>query len=514
MSAIFYMLMAIILIRICAIFIMGPMPQDAYYFFYAQHPSLSYFDHPPAIAWLIKASTTIFGKNIVAIKLGDSILSALTVLSVYLLARLFFLKNIAGKAVTLLLSTLMVSVLSLISTPDAPLLFFWTWTLYSLYRAIFEERRVYWLYSGVLMGLAFDSKYTAVFLPAGLILFLLISTKYRHRLFSPWPWLTIVIMVLVSAPVIIWNYENHFASFAFQGSKRLESVGSFELNPRFTLGLIGNQLALLIPVLFIFLLRGVYLSLKDWGQKRVFPEKKKFLLSFFLPIFLTFFLLSPIYWVKINWIMPAYISGIILIAASVKEKWIEYQVIFSFIIHLGLLAEILFYPFPIKSDDTWVGWRALWQRTEIYKQKYKADFVFSADSYKSSATLNLYSDSFVLGQNVIGEPALHFDYIGTNLSKLKGKCAIFIDSDPTFKNIARGEPNPAKLKPYFQSVNQLKPIIIFRNGKPVRKFLVYLCHLYNPFPLGKNPMSQIDRKHQLTFIKQKSTSYPYINLKK
>lgn len=38
---------SIMILRFLFIFIMGPMPQDAYYFFYSQHPALSYFDHPP-----------------------------------------------------------------------------------------------------------------------------------------------------------------------------------------------------------------------------------------------------------------------------------------------------------------------------------------------------------------------------------------------------------------------------------------------------------------------------------
>lgn len=470
------------MIRLTAIFIMGPMPQDAYYFFYAQHPSLSYFDHPPAIAWLIRLSTALLGKNTIAIKLGDTVLTALTIMGTYLLARKFLARSGAIRAIVLLLSTLMVSVLSLISTPDTPLLFFWTLSLYALYKAIFEARRSYWLIAGVLMGLAFDSKYTAVFLPAGMVLFLMLSAKHRSKLFSWWPWLSILLMVLVSLPVIIWNYQNHFASFAFQGAKRMESVGSFQLNPLFTLGLIGHQLALLIPVLFIFLLRGVYLNIRQWTAKRsAFSDKKKFLLAFFLPVFLVFFVLSPIYWIKINWMMPAYISGIILIAGTIGSRWAKYQVVVAFFVHLALLAELVFYPVAVRSDDTWVGWETLYRKANEIKKSTGADFIFSADGYKTAAELNLFSDEPIFSQNVIGEQGLHFDYIGTDLQKLKAKCAVFIDSEPGFKNVAMGDPQPSKLLPYFDSVKQLDPIIIYRGGKPVRKFLVYLCYRYRPW---------------------------------
>ena len=33
---------------------MGLMPQDAYYYFYGQHLSLSYFDHPGMIGYILR----------------------------------------------------------------------------------------------------------------------------------------------------------------------------------------------------------------------------------------------------------------------------------------------------------------------------------------------------------------------------------------------------------------------------------------------------------------------------
>ena len=41
----------------------GLMPQDAYYFFYAEHPSLSYLDHPPMIAVVLGLFAAILGKS-------------------------------------------------------------------------------------------------------------------------------------------------------------------------------------------------------------------------------------------------------------------------------------------------------------------------------------------------------------------------------------------------------------------------------------------------------------------
>jgi len=479
--AVFYMLCAILVIRVIAVFSMGPMPQDAYYFFYASHPSLSYFDHPPAISWLIRIFTEIFGKNPTAIKLGDSVLTVLTSIAVFNLSLRFYPSGQSKKVIVLFLSTLMVSILSLISTPDTPLLFFWALALCKIHDAVFRKRKIDWIYAGILMGLAFDSKYTAVFLPAGMFIFLLFSSSNRKQLLTIWPWLSVLLMIMVSSPVIIWNWNNNFASFAFQGTKRMNSVSELQFSPRFIFGLFGHQLALLIPVAFAFWFRANYLmfSLKEKGRFKL-SAGQIFLLAFFLPIFMIFLSLSPFYWVKINWMMPAYITGIILVGGIIPDRWIKIQLIISLIIHAGLFVEIVFYPVPVRSDDTWVGWEELHRKSQILKTQYKADFIFSADSYKTSAELNLLSREFIYGQNVIGEHALHFSYIGTDLSKLKGKNAIFLDSEPSFKNLARKAGDPPAINGHFTSVRQLRPIVIFRNGRPVRKFLVYFCQNYIP----------------------------------
>src|SRR5262245_56411633 len=44
--------------------------QEAYYWAYAQHPDLSYFDHPPMVAWLIWFGTLLFGDGVVGVRLG------------------------------------------------------------------------------------------------------------------------------------------------------------------------------------------------------------------------------------------------------------------------------------------------------------------------------------------------------------------------------------------------------------------------------------------------------------
>jgi hypothetical protein len=457
----------------------GLMPQDAYYFLYGQNLSLSYFDHPGMIGYLLRLFSEIFGKSVFVIKFTDFTITTCTILAFYKLASYFLSKRKTERALVLITSSLFISILSFNSTPDVPLLLFWTLSLMCLYNAIFEEKKWYWIFAGIVMGLAFNSKYTAVLLPLGLIAFLIFSNKYRKLLFSPWLWLSILISILVMFPVFLWNYQHDFASFTFQSSERTSSISEFEISPTNFLGAIAHQLLLLLPVLFFVLITFTYKYFKKALIKFKIPQAKTlFLLAFFIPTFVGFFSITPIYWVKLNWMMPSYITGIILSGIFISKKLVKTQIIFSVVFHLLVLVQILFYVLPIKSDDTWIGWNELAIETKNLQKKYPNTFVFSDDNYKTSACLNFFMNQKVYAQNIIGLPALHFDYLGDDLSNLNGKNAIFIDSDKRFKDHKmKGDLNP-ELKYYFQKITEIQPIIIKKDGREVRKFWVFYCENY------------------------------------
>ena len=459
---------------------MGLMPQDAYYYFYGENLSLSYFDHPGMIGYILRGFTEVFGKSVFIIKFADFFISSLTLLSFYKLSSYFLSKRKALTALVLISSTLFTSIISFNSTPDVPLLLFWTISIICLYKAVFEQNKTYWIVGGILMGISFDSKYTALFLQIGLLSFLIFSNQYRKLLLSPWLWICFIFSFLAAFPVWWWNYQNEFASFAFQGSERTGNISKFELSPNFFFGAIAHQLVLLLPILFAAFISFTYKYTKRALFKFKLPKSKTlFLLAFFIPTFVGFFLITPIYWVKMNWMMPSYITGVIIAAIFIKWKWVKIQLYFSIVFHLLVALQILFYFVPIKSDDTWIGWEELAFEVKILSEQHPNSFVFSADDYKTAAVLNFYLDEKIYAKNIIGLPALHFDYVGDNLSELNGKNALFIDSDKRFKNNdKKGKLELPIINSYFDSISELKPIIIKRKGKSVRKFWVFYCTNY------------------------------------
>ena len=465
--------------RFCLLPFMGLMPQDAYYHFYGENLSLSYFDHPGMIGYILRGFTEVFGKTVFAIKLADFIVTSLTLLSFYKLASFFLSKKKLDRAMVLISSTLFISILSFNSTPDVPLLLFWTISIICLYKAIFENNKWHWILAGLIIGVAFDCKYTSLFLQIGLLGYLAFSNQHRKLLLSPWLWICLILSFAASFPVWWWNYQNDFASFAFQGSNRTGSISKFQFSPNYFFGAIGHQIVLLLPILFGVFITFTYKFLKRAIFKFKLPKSKTlFLLAFFAPTFVGFFSLTPVYWVKLNWMMPAYITGIIIASMFVSKKLMKIQIITSIVFHILIAAQILFYLVPIKSDDTWVGWKELAIATENLQKQHPNTFVFSDDNYKTSAALNFFMDEKVYAQNIIGLHALHFDYLGDDLSELNSKNGLFLDSDKRFKNKnKKGEIHP-ELPKYFDTITELSPIIIKRNGKEVRKFWVFYCTNY------------------------------------
>src|SRR5450631_2621009 len=101
------------------------VPQEAYYAFYAREPSLSYFDHPPLLAWALALALRLFGHHALTVRVVPFLLTLGTQLAFVQLSRRFVGAG-AGRAALLFCTTGAVTLLSLVALPDAPLVLTWT----------------------------------------------------------------------------------------------------------------------------------------------------------------------------------------------------------------------------------------------------------------------------------------------------------------------------------------------------------------------------------------------------
>ncbi len=195
-------------------------PQEAYYWNFARHLDIGYLDHPPLVAWMI-AAVTLVGDGELMVRIPAVVCSLITMLFAAALAR-----DLAGPA-TAVRTALLAAVLpfffgvGVLMTPDAPLTAAWAAALFFLGRALLAGKGPAWIGAGVAIGIGMLSKYTMVLVPLATLAFVLADVRSRRVLLSPWPWAGAVLACLVFSPVVIWNLQNDWASFAFQGSRRL-----------------------------------------------------------------------------------------------------------------------------------------------------------------------------------------------------------------------------------------------------------------------------------------------------
>lgn len=296
-NLIFFWVLALLIKLILALFL--PLtPDEAYYWVWSQHPQLSYFDHPPMVAWLFTIGRYLGSFEQIcrwpAVILAHAgWLFWLPVLRNYLNP-----KQINMWFLVVLLMPL-TGAGGLIVTPDLPLLFFWGFCIFATER-LWQSGKTSWaLALGAGLGLGFVSKYTMIlFIP---ILFLWWRSLNKRPSLKTWLLPVIAGAILLSAPVWIWNWQNDFASFRFQIN---HGLGRTLWKPSWTFDYILVQIALISPVV-------VYYAVKA----------KKFLPWFWLAWFpVAFFLLTTFRgYSEANWPIAAHAAFAALAIGAIKS---------------------------------------------------------------------------------------------------------------------------------------------------------------------------------------------------
>ncbi len=190
---------------------------EAYYWLWSRHPAAGYFDHPPAIAWLIRVGTLVFGQTAFGVRIVGILSSFLATWFVWQSAVLLLKDKQAGPRAALLFNlTLMVTVEMLAATPDTPQILTASALLWALAKVAVTGNGRWWLAVGIAAGLGLLSKYSTLFLGAGVLIWLLASPAPRRWLVSPWPYLGAAVAGVLFLPNIAWNAAHDWATFAFQ----------------------------------------------------------------------------------------------------------------------------------------------------------------------------------------------------------------------------------------------------------------------------------------------------------
>lgn len=277
---------------------------EAYYWMWSHHLQTGYYDHPPMIAYMIYL-TNFISESEWGVRLVNVFSLSLSALYIFKLAQEMFNSKIALNAVIIFSSVILVHAGYIITTPDSPLVLFYSVTLYYAYKAIFYGKTKDFILTGIMLGLMMLSKYTAILFVFMLLIFIVL--KRRDILLNKNFYLAIFLAFMIVSPMLYWNYQNDWISFAFQLAHG--STENFEMHPHLFLEFFGGQFGIFSPVFTAVLF---YFLAKD---KLYFKDNKLFFLSLSVMVVLLFFFYKSFYTrMELNYSAPAYIGGAILTA--------------------------------------------------------------------------------------------------------------------------------------------------------------------------------------------------------
>ena len=215
---------------------LNPHPDMLDHWVWSRYLSLSYYEHPPMIAWLIRGITLIGGNTETALEVGSQLLTISIIALTY--AGTFRLYGTKAALVTLLILCSMpyFTLGSIFLHITQPFLIFWVAALFLLIRFHQQPEKKWLLWIGIAAGLGALSKYIMLLFYIGLFIHLLLYRKTRKEILNPWLYAAGIISLAIFVPVLLWNAQHDWISFRWQLGKGTSGAEFGENTLAFTLG--------------------------------------------------------------------------------------------------------------------------------------------------------------------------------------------------------------------------------------------------------------------------------------
>jgi hypothetical protein len=482
-----------VLARLATAAAMGLGMDESYSTAIARDLHLSYFDHPPLHQWIAHAAGQVFGYGrwvrlpFIALFAGSSWLMY------RLTGRLFGQAAGVWAVAALNLSAFFTLAVGMWVLPDGPLVFCELAAAATLARLLFpqpgeaERPWLLWPLAGLWLGLAALSKYQAAPVALGFGLFVLTTQGGRRWLKHPALWVGAIVALAVASPVLIWNAQHDWVSFAFQSGRgaprKFNLMGPLES--------LGGQLALLFPWIGVLL---IWVGIGAVRRGRS-DARGWFCLTAAAPTVLLFTLLPLLgnrglpHWPMPGWLMLFPLLGEWLARANAEgRRWPRRWAAIS--------AAILALLWVVAASDAATDW---------IKQALPKSFPKTSPTYEAIDWKRLRADldrrgllkpgMFVVAaewneagkiDQAVGDaaPVLVFsadprEYaFRTDSRTLVGHDALIIGRGPTVAQ------ELARLKPHFASLTPVEGFSVGRGERAEIPLTVIAAHdLLTPYPL-------------------------------
>lgn len=453
-------------------------PDEAYYWLWSRNLDISYFDHPPVVAYFIRL-TTLVSQSEMWVRLSGPLASVVASVLMWRLALQLFGNVAVAAGSVMLFNVLPLTVLGLtVITPDVPVFLFWALGVVVFWQLVQTGQAWRWYLLGLLFGLALLSKYTAVLLAPCVFLYLLL-TEQRRWLLTPHPYLALALGVAVFAPVLVWNSQHDWVSFTFQFRNGL---GSQSLSLANVAEYVGAQMLITSPVVWAM---GAYAGVLALVRR---DRALLFLACMSLPV-LAFFGVSSLRKVAgANWPAFAYFAFCILAShfclaapgTRLKRALWGVSVVWALALSMLFTLHARFHVIPLErwsqaaatADVTnfFHGWRELAAELRQYPQHKFA----ITPSHQLSAEIMYYTQGDLPARTARMTRPSQFN-LWPWTQPMQGTEGLYLWSEDDFINDGEGR---------FSAPDVSRAIPIHRDGRVVRIYHLIpgTAHTVSPFP--------------------------------
>ncbi len=482
---------------------------EAYHWEWSRHLAGAYYDHPGMTAWLIWFGELLLpGGGELAVRLPAMLSLAIAALLARLLARDVAVRcgapsPLAGRAgwlaAGLVFFTPLPAAMSVYMSTDPPLQPLWLGAVWCGFRALTGGSTAAWLACGACLGLAVSTKLLSLGLVFALGFALLATREGRAWLRRPQPWLALLALGVMAAPMLWWNATHDWMTFRFNFAiRQREQVAS----PWHPLVFLGGQALVLTPGFAVLgLLACIWAARQRDFAVRVVAWTALLTLGGFAMISLR-------RRIGVHWAAPAWLTALALLAVVVtlqvafmqrrasRAAW-RWSWRFS---HAALALTYLYVllPMPLGKLELFAGQpRKIlselrgWPELGAAVAAARTDLAASAppgaappivlsDQYGMCAAVAFYTPSRppVHLWSVMRNHGRNYQY-WDDWAALRGRDAVFTKKRP----LEDWERNLLAMR--FASVGPVETVAVTLDGAPVREFYLVRCRQYDgvpPFP--------------------------------
>ena len=520
--AVWLFIFALTLIRLSMLAATDLEFDEAHYWMWSERLAPAYFSKGPGIAFVMRASTAIFGANEFGVRFFSPILAAGTSLLLFYFARRLFSANAGIWAVLALNVTPIFNIGAFLMTIDPLSIFFWLTAMFAFWLALEQSPRFswHWPLTGLLIGLGFLCKYTNALELASIVLILALAPRLRQEFARPGLYLLLGAFALCTVPPILWNAQHAWITLTHLRSRGGLEHG-FRFHPLELLAFLGEHFLSYSPLLFLALAWGVIGSWRRLNQQ----FKVLFLFWFGLPVFTFYFLLSLNKAAAPNWDALS-ILGFGLLAVYFWRDRVEASPALRFGMGAALLLGLLMSIVALDTDlirsaglqlwrsdpsDRMRGWKSATRAVEKIRGDLEAKsgekLFLIADARDRASEISFYLRDkrpegpghppvyIVESQDMVNQFSFwprydQFVEAGPGVPRPEGEAYTeenginpFLGRSALFISDGEKERAPHNIRIGFQSAELVGTIQVRRYGKLLRTWQVFLCRNYRTLPL-------------------------------